>query len=110
MIYSETHISKWVRLMSPVIILLALSVCQPDDAFTDSNSGLKFSSDTVSFDTIFTTVASATQIFKVYNPYHQQVLITNISLAGGEQSSYRLNIDGEDTWTVSNKKLASKEN
>lgn len=47
------------------------------------------------FDTIFTTVGSTTQSFRVINRRNQSILISSIELAGGEHSAYRLNIDGE---------------
>jgi hypothetical protein len=50
---------------------------------------------TILFDTIFTTIGSTTKSFKVINPTNQSILISSIKLAGGDQSPYRLNIDGE---------------
>lgn len=47
------------------------------------------------FDTIFTTIGSTTQHFTVHNPYDEDILISRIKLAGGDISSFRLNINGE---------------
>lgn len=56
---------------------------------------LKFSVDTLMFDTIFTTVGSTTQRLKIYNPYQENVLISRIKVGGGDFSNFRLNINGE---------------
>lgn len=63
----------------------------------DTNPGLelKFSEDTVYFDTVFTSMGSVTQYFKVYNKNEKTVNISDIRLAGGSSSSFRLNIDGK---------------
>jgi hypothetical protein len=57
---------------------------------------LKFSVDTITFDTIFTTIGSTTQRFTVHNPYGESVLISRIRLSGGEFSNFRLNVNGEE--------------
>ena len=49
------------------------------------------------FDTIFTDIGSTTKSFRVINPNNQPIKISNIRLAGGDKSSYRLNIDGDMT-------------
>ena len=56
---------------------------------------LAFSADTVMFDTIFTTIGSTTQNFRVYNPYDESILISSIRLGKGEFSNFRLNINGK---------------
>lgn len=63
--------------------------------FTNSSSAnLSFSTDTVLFDTVFTTIGSTTKQFKIYNRNNNAVK-TSIHLAGGSNSYYRLNIDGQ---------------
>ena len=61
-----------------------------------------FSIDTITFDTVFTTIGSATMSFKVYNPGNRPLLIRSIELAGGEASFFRLNIDGEPLSRLNN--------
>lgn len=46
------------------------------------------------FDTIFTTIGSTTQNLKIYNAYNEDILISRIRVAGGDFSSFRLNING----------------
>jgi len=60
---------------------------------TDSSAKLEFSTDTLTFDTVFTTLGSTTLYFKVYNP-NRHTVKTDVWLAGGDASNFRLNIDG----------------
>ena len=69
--------------------------CHDDAKFTDSPSArLEFSTDTVKFDTIFTTIGSITKQFRVYNR-NKEAVRTSVSLA--DKGYYRLNIDGVAT-------------
>ncbi|MCF8463640.1 MAG: hypothetical protein K9G41_02270 [Flavobacteriales bacterium] len=79
---------------TPVLIIVALlsSSCKKDILNTDG--ALTFSVDTVLFDTVFTTIGSATRQFKIYNPSSDEINISSIMLAGGQQSKYRMNVDG----------------
>ncbi|MCR9172598.1 MAG: right-handed parallel beta-helix repeat-containing protein [bacterium] len=46
------------------------------------------------FDTVFTTIGSTTQRLKVYNRSNQNVRVDEIELMGGENSPFRINVDG----------------
>lgn len=59
----------------------------------DESVKLVFSTDTLMFDTLFTTVSSTTKNFTVYNPSSEPVKL-DILLAGGAQSYYSINVDG----------------
>ncbi|MBS2099914.1 hypothetical protein [Carboxylicivirga linearis] len=74
--------------------LLGFISCEREFDFRGSEEGLSFSNDTVMFDTIFSSIGSTTQNFRVYNPYNEDLTITNISLAGGEESNFRINVNG----------------
>lgn len=68
-----------------------------DDYSTDPSYRISFSKDTISFDTIFTTIGSATKEFMVYNMNNQPLNIENILLSSSEQSKksgFRINVDG----------------
>lgn len=75
------------------ICMLAIS-CNRESFLNDSSVRLNFSTDTVTFDTVFSTLGSATRQLKVYNPYGQSLRISSVTLAGGQASMFRLNIDG----------------
>ena len=78
-----------------ILSTLLIASCKKEVGFiTDKNSKLKFSEDTVLFDTVFTQVGSATKQLKIYNPYKKKLLVKRIWLAGGNNSQFKLNIDG----------------
>lgn len=83
-------------LLISVIALLLIYSCKKNDIISDSSSlKLSFSADSVIFDTVFTSIGSATKQLRVYNNSDNKVKISNLTLGGGDQSSYRINVDGE---------------
>jgi hypothetical protein len=76
------------------VILLSLISCRRDNPLTDPSVKLRFSADTVMFDTVFTTLGSSTRQLKVYNPHNRRVIVSSIRIAGGESSQFRINVDG----------------
>ena len=58
------------------------------------NHHLSFSADTLSFDTVFTTVGSTTGHFMIYNKNDEALKISKILLASGGRSGFRINVDG----------------
>lgn len=55
---------------------------------------MSFSKDTVVFDTVFTTIGSTTQQFKIYNKDSKTIRIDEIELMGGTNSKFSMNVDG----------------
>ena len=82
--------------------------CKKEYASVD-NHLLSFSTDTLLFDTIFTTVGSATRYLKIYNNHDQNVVINSIHLEKMHNSSFRINIDGEANHSVENILLRSND-
>lgn len=77
-----------------VFMTLYSSSCYKLKYNEDPNVKLRFSADTLRFDTVFTTLGSATRILKVYNDYDLAIQLSSIVAEGGEQSPFRFNIDG----------------
>ena len=73
---------------------LLFTSCKKEVFNDDPAARLQFSVDTLYFDTVFTSLGSVTKRFLVYNRGDQAVKVGKISLAGGSNSPYRLNIDG----------------
>ncbi|RYM34875.1 right-handed parallel beta-helix repeat-containing protein [Brumimicrobium glaciale] len=69
-----------------------LTSCKKDVLF--SKDYLSFSADTVLFDTVFTTIGSTTKRLKIYNTSNQPVKVKSVILVGGENSPFRINLDG----------------
>ncbi len=75
--------------------LLIAAVCLGCDPLADPVSGpVDFSSDTVFFDTVFTSIGSVTREFRAINNGRDPLLIDRIYLGGGTDSPFRLNING----------------
>lgn len=77
-----------------ILSIALLAIGCKKEGFFKGNAKLRFSTDTILFDTVFTTVGSITQRVKVYNPYRQPVKISQVSLKNGQASNFRLNVDG----------------
>ncbi|MEX2590781.1 MAG: hypothetical protein WD334_11305, partial [Chitinophagales bacterium] len=75
-------------------VLVFSSSCRKDRFFTEGGEVLRFSEDTLSFDTVFTTLGSTTKALKVFNDNKLSVKIAEINLVGSNSSNFRLNIDG----------------
>lgn len=81
----------------PYLLLLfaTLMACTPEQEAIQADAvGLQFSTDTVFFDTLFTTERSITRRLRVFNPSAKGVLLDAIQLEGGESSSYTLFVNG----------------
>lgn len=90
---------RTTRLIQYIILcILAASAVISCDR-TTYNAGvdarLDFSSDTIMFDTVFTTIGSSTRQMKVYNPYDEHLKVSNVMLKGGGESPFSINLDGE---------------
>lgn len=75
-------------------LLLLLLACRKE-TFTD-NPGLllETSTDTLRFDTVFTTTGSVTGLFKITNHNNQGIRIGSVRLAGGAASPFKINVNG----------------
>jgi len=74
------------------LISIASYSCKKKGVFTKNN--LEFSSDTLIFDTVFTTVGSTTKRLKFYNNNTLPIQVDEIELVGGDASPFNLNVDG----------------
>ncbi|MBT3383551.1 MAG: hypothetical protein HN778_04305 [Prolixibacteraceae bacterium] len=83
-----------LQILMVVVAIVSFSSCEDEGYLNSADAQLEFSTDTITFDTIFTDIGSTTQHLKIYNPYEENVLITRVRLAGGDFSSFRINING----------------
>ena len=92
-----------------VLTLLWISSCQKEHESDSNGKFLSFSTDTVAFDTIFTSIGSPTKNLRVYNTTNDRIVVSSIRLAGGENSGFRLNINGEATNEVINIEIPARD-
>ena len=74
--------------------IILWSSCRNDFETVPNTGNLEFSRDTVFLDTVFTNIGSSTYNLKVYNTSDNDITIPSIRLGDGEDSQYRLNVDG----------------
>lgn len=77
-----------------LIFIFSIASCRKDFSTLASVGKLEFSKDTVFLDTVFTNIGSSTYNLKVYNRSSNAITIPSIALENGNNSNYRLNIDG----------------
>jgi len=99
------------KVFSPLILFIGLflllnSSCRKEIIYNpDPAIKLSFSNDSIIFDTVFTSLGSATHRLMVYNPTKSNIQIADIHLGGGSQSRFRINVDGEAGYDKKNVEL-----
>lgn len=100
--------------MKKIFLLLALATmalysCRKENPIASKGIQLRFSTDTVLLDTVFTTVGSSTYNLKVYNPTNETVVIDDIRLGRSKSSKYRINVDGRSGQTFKDVEILPKD-
>ena len=83
------------RYILPLLLITILFACKKDDINNDNSNTatLHFSTDTITFDTVFASIGSITKTLTVYNTNNFDVK-SNITLLGNSAAHFRMNIDG----------------
>ena len=89
----RTHYNS-IAIIIFAILSVVFSSCNDDVFSTNPDDKLSFSTDTLTFDTVFTTIGSATAKIMVYNRNNVALKINRISIAGGKNSNFNINVDG----------------
>jgi len=101
------------RLLYLLIILLSTNffACKNDfeNYSTNPHDLLSFSVDTLSFDTVLTTVNSPVLSFMVYNRNAKPLLISSVQLAEGTNSDFKINVDGMAGASFENVEILAKD-
>lgn len=75
--------------------------CEKESFVEDDGSvRLTFSCDTLTFDTVFTTMGSTTLRLTVTNGSSDNVMLSSVTLEGGRASRFRLNVDGDTSFVA----------
>ncbi|MBS1689440.1 MAG: hypothetical protein JSS96_12000, partial [Bacteroidetes bacterium] len=93
------RLSYFILLIAVGLTLLA--ACKKDRVLTSGGS-LRFSVDTLTFDTVFTAEGSFTMNFKIYNPQGEKIVLSSIGMQQGSKSYFHLNVDGFSGNSLSN--------
>ncbi|MCR5077547.1 MAG: right-handed parallel beta-helix repeat-containing protein [Prevotella sp.] len=86
---------KKLSILFLLTAVIMMASCSDDDTFTTSKSNLlTFTADTLRLDTTFSNVPTPTKDFWVYNHSGDGLRLTNVRLAQGNQTDFRVNVDG----------------
>ncbi|MCD6064125.1 MAG: hypothetical protein K0R82_2036, partial [Flavipsychrobacter sp.] len=72
----------------------------------NSGGSLEFSVDTLTFDTVFTSMGSFTVDVRIINRQNQKINVSSVRLAKGDTSFFHLNVDGAPGNSASNIEVA----
>jgi hypothetical protein len=88
------------------LLIMAFIACRKEELIdNDPNTKLQFSTDSILFDTVFTSAGTTNRVLKIFNFNKNSVLLSDIKLAGGTTSAFKININGVATSSLSNVKI-----
>lgn len=90
-----------------IFVLISCIKNEKIDLYESTN--LDFSSDSILFDTVFTDIGTTSKVLKIYNKNKNTLQIENIKLFGGENSSFKINVNGIDASEVKNFKIKGRD-
>jgi hypothetical protein len=90
------------------LLFLSTSSCTKTQILNNGGS-IRFSADTLLFDTVFTSVGSATYKIKIYNNQNQPIVLSSVRLEQGTNSYFKLNVNGIAGAEVKQQELAPKD-
>lgn len=83
--------------------------CEKEKFTNSADARLGLSADSLRFDTVFTTTGSVTKSFKILNLNDRKLNISEIKLAGGASSFYKINVNGILGPMISNFEIAAND-
>lgn len=95
-------------LLGSLMLLLGSASCTKTQILNNGGS-IRFSADTLLFDTVFTSVGSATYKIKIYNNQNQPIVLSSVRLEQGNSSYFKLNVNGISGNEVKQQELAPKD-
>jgi hypothetical protein len=91
-----------------LLAITMLFACKKDILENEQSATLHFSTDTITFDTVFSSIGSITKTLTVYNHNNFDVK-SNIALWGNSSANFRINIDGIAGNNQSNIEIPAKD-
>ena len=96
---------KYLYIILLSLIFLSVS-CRKEIKYSDNPSkDISLSTDTIAFDTVFTSVGSSTRVLMIYNNNSENLKINSIRLEQGSNSPYSINVDGESGTLFTDKEI-----
>ncbi|WP_199117728.1 right-handed parallel beta-helix repeat-containing protein [Pedobacter sp. ASV28] len=103
-----------MRQIKLFLLLSILSIffvaCNKEENITfDPSAKLNFSTDSVLFDTVFTSIGSTVRRFKVFNYNTKAINIEEIKINGGSNSPFSINVNGKQVIETKNLVINGKD-
>ena len=98
-----------MRTTALLISLIFFFACRKESFTSSPEALLQANTDTLHFDTVFATVGSITQSFKIFNDNAEGIHISSIELKGGSNSPFRMNVNGIPGPSVSDLNISGKD-
>ncbi|RYG34921.1 MAG: hypothetical protein EOO01_31880 [Chitinophagaceae bacterium] len=92
-----------------IVITVLFFSCKKNDLITSHDASVYFSTDSLKFDTVFTSVGSVTHSFKIFNNNDGRLKLDRVKLMGGSTSAYRTNINGAATDELQDVEIDAKD-
>ncbi|MEI9910053.1 MAG: hypothetical protein WDO71_10470 [Bacteroidota bacterium] len=69
--------------------VMLLTACRKESFITSADARVNITTDTLKYDTIFTSTGSVTQSFKIINENNQKLRLSSVKLMGGSASAFK---------------------
>lgn len=98
---------RFSQLWIGIVLLIAVtdSSCKKTRLLTNGGE-VRFSVDTLAFDTVFTAQGSFTNGFVIYNTQDEKIRISSIHMESGAASYFHLNVDGDSSKNITTVEIA----
>jgi hypothetical protein len=110
MIFLKKQFTTLFTIIFSISFIVGLYSCNDDLISSDPKYRLEFSTDSLSFDTVFTTLGSATSKIVLYNRNKVGLNISSIKIKNGSTSFFKINVDGSKSATNEFKNIEIRPN
>ena len=80
---------------------LFFTSCKKDSFINSADARLTITTDTLKYDTVFTTTGSVTKSFKIINENNQRLRLSKVKLMGGAVSAFKMNVNSANSNEIS---------
>ena len=105
-LYKLLNLPLWYCFM---FLFFIFSSCKKDTFITSQIAQISTSTDSLKYDTVFTSIGSIIQSFKISNLNNQKLLLNTVKLMNGTASSFKININGFPATQVDNIEIAAND-
>jgi len=98
-----------IKSIFTAFVILLFITCRKNGFTNNPEAKLQTSTDSLHFDTVFTTAGSITKIIKVFNRNDEGIKVSSVRLAGGALSPFKINVDGRPGPVVSDVNVNAKD-